>query len=86
MKSKINYIEITIPNYFTTDSRWNDFESKKKIVRCIRKGLSKIDQSYVDNYDFKNVGENNIILVSDLFNFRSINLDQLIYFFIIYSI
>ena len=31
----------------------------------------------VDNYDFKNVGENNIILVSDLFNFRSINLDQL---------
>ena len=61
MKSKINYIEITIPNYFTTDSRWNDFESKKKIVRCIRKGLSKIDQSYVDNYDFKAFNDNLVV-------------------------
>ena len=61
LKSKINYIEITIPTYFTSDSRWNDFESKKKIVRCIRKGLSNINQSYVDNYDFKAFNDNLVV-------------------------
>ena len=53
LKNKVNYIEIDIPTCFTSFPKWDEFESKKKIVRCIRKGLSNINQDYVDNFNFK---------------------------------
>lgn len=84
---KDNNIDIKIPDCFTKHPLWKNSESKKKLIRCLVKGLCDINSDYIKIYKFYINDTKNILQITSKNQvFKKQSLEELMIDFVNYII